>query len=77
MSYQTYDIHDNLVGIGDFIYAVTTPSPGSQSKRLFHAEVLDVTKQGKLTIKCTENDREVKIFGTSCIKPYPRGMYTQ
>lgn len=75
--YTAYDIHDNLIFAGDFVYVVTTPRVGSKSKRLFNAEVLSISKHGKFTVRCLENGREVNVFSPSVIKPYPHGMYTQ
>lgn len=75
--YMSRDIHDNLVSVGDCVYVMATPSPGSKYKRLFHAEVQEIKKSGLITAQCTENQRVVNVFGTSCVKPYPRGMFVQ
>ena len=72
-----YDIHDNLIFTGDYVYVLTTPSAGSRYKRLFNAEVVEISKHGKFTVRCVENGRVTNVFSPSVIKPYPHGMYTQ
>lgn len=75
--YMTRDIHDNLISVGDCVYVMTSASPGSRYKRLFHAEIQEIKKTGLLTVLCTETQRVVNVHGTSCVKPYPRGMFVQ
>ncbi|QZI86177.1 hypothetical protein PODOV061v2_0033 [Vibrio phage 172P1] len=71
------DIADNLLTVGDYVYACTTPHAGSQSKRLFLAEIIDITPSGgRCTVKCVENGREVRLTGVSIVKHHSTGMFT-
>jgi hypothetical protein len=61
------DIHGNVLSVGDRVYGLTSIHRGSQSKRLFYAEVISIGKYIK--IKCFENSRIVDLTGQSVIKP--------
>lgn len=63
------DFSGNEVEVGEQVIVLTNPHSGGKYKRLFHAEVIEVS-ENKCKVICFENNREVSLTSNSVVKMY-------
>lgn len=61
------DIDGNTIEEGDTAYVLTTPTSGSQYKRLFASVLIKDKSDSCGLFKCNENGREVSVTSTSVV----------
>ena len=64
-----FDIHGNILDVGDVVYVNTTPHCGSKAKRLFIADMIGQPSENIGLFRCRENGREVRATSATTIKP--------